>query len=127
MRFWVFAAGVLGFLGIAAHAYLAHGFTALAPGDPHIRAFTAAAEMLTVHGLALLGIAALSDRLPWATRTAGLFFVVGIVVFAGSLATFALGGPVWPVHLAPVGGTLLMIGWAVLAVCGGLSLLRKKA
>lgn len=53
---------------------------------------------------------------PWARRLrwlalAGL--LLGTLLFAGSLAGGALLG--WPTRLAPLGGTVLMASWLLLA------------
>ena len=50
------------------------------------------------------------------TQAAGYLFVVGIVLFSGSLYVLALGGPRWLGPVTPVGGTVLIVGWVLLAV-----------
>ena len=45
---------------------------------------------------------------------AGAAFVVGLVLFCGAVYALALGGLRLPM-LAPVGGSLLMLGWLLLA------------
>ena len=46
----------------------------------------------------------------------GIAFVVGIVLFSGSLYTLSSSGVKWLGAVAPLGGTALIIGWACLAI-----------
>ena len=43
-------------------------------------------------------------------------FVVGTVLFSGSLYLLALGGPRWLGPITPVGGLAFIVGWVALAV-----------
>ena len=59
-----------------------------------------------------------------ASRQAGLqrllwsvpFFWLGMIFFSGSLYCKALQIDWWPVQLAPIGGSLLMLGWLIAAL-----------
>jgi uncharacterized membrane protein YgdD (TMEM256/DUF423 family) len=70
-----------------------------------------------LHAFALLAIAALWARLAdgWGTAAA-VAFILGILLFSGSLYAFALGAPRVLGAVAPVGGTLFILGWIALAV-----------
>ena len=46
---------------------------------------------------------------------AGAAFVVGMLLFCGAVYALALGG-VHVAMVAPIGGTLLMVGWALLGL-----------
>jgi uncharacterized membrane protein YgdD (TMEM256/DUF423 family) len=50
------------------------------------------------------------------TLTAAVAFVLGILLFSGSLYGLALGAPRALGAVAPVGGTLFILGWIALAV-----------
>ena len=69
------------------------------------------------HALGLLAIGLLLLALPGlaAARNAGWLLQAGIAVFAGTLYAMTLGGPRWLGAITPIGGTLMIIGWAVLA------------
>lgn len=69
------------------------------------------------HALGLLGIGLLLLAQPALApaRTAGWLLQAGIVIFAGTLYAMTLGGPRWLGAITPVGGTLMIAGWAVLA------------
>jgi len=51
----------------------------------------------------------------WVAAVAGAAFVVGLLLFCGSVYALALGG-VHVAMVAPIGGTLLMVGWALLGL-----------
>lgn len=64
------------------------------------------------HALALLLVAALP------VRRAGLAAAclgIGAIVFSGTLYLMALGAPRWLGAVTPVGGVLMIAGWAVVA------------
>jgi uncharacterized membrane protein YgdD (TMEM256/DUF423 family) len=46
---------------------------------------------------------------------AGIAFVVGILLFSGSLYALALGGPRWFGPVTPLGGLAFMVGWLTFA------------
>ncbi|WP_018169892.1 DUF423 domain-containing protein [Thioalkalivibrio sp. ALMg9] len=70
-----------------------------------------------IHALALLLIAALWAHLAngWAAASA-VAFVIGILLFSGSLYALALGAPRILGAIAPLGGTAFILGWAGLAI-----------
>ena len=101
----VFAALACG-LSVAIAAYASHA----AQGQARERLALAAA-LAFGHGLAVL--ATQSRRGAWA-RLVRIAFAVGIVLFSGSLVGAALFAA--PTMLAPVGGSVLMLGWGILAI-----------
>lgn len=70
-----------------------------------------------IHALALLLLAALWTRLAggWASASA-VAFVLGVLLFSGSLYALALGAPRILGAIAPLGGTAFILGWLGLAV-----------
>lgn len=70
-----------------------------------------------MHALGLLAIAWAAERWPglW-TSLAGWAFVLGIVVFSGSLYLMTLTGARWLGAITPFGGLSFLVGWAMLAV-----------
>jgi len=67
-------------------------------------------QMWHAVGLVALGAARLSRSLLPAAMLAS-----GTVIFAGTLYAMALGGPRWLGAVTPVGGSLMILGWLVLA------------
>ena len=69
-----------------------------------------------LHALALLAVAWATTR--WETPTiitAGWLFVVGTVIFSGSLYVLVLSGQRWLGAVTPIGGVAFILGWALLA------------
>ena len=68
------------------------------------------------HALAM-GLAAVLARPPRlaGAATAAALFLVGIVLFSGSLYVLALTGQRWLGMITPVGGVAFLAGWAMLA------------
>jgi uncharacterized membrane protein YgdD (TMEM256/DUF423 family) len=69
------------------------------------------------HALALFAVAWAQSRAPSAWGTvAGCLFLIGIVLFSGSLYTMALSGARWLGAITPLGGLAFLAGWLALAV-----------
>ncbi len=117
LRPWLAAAAVTGFLAVGFGAFAAHGIT-----DPKAKEWMhTGANYAFVHGLGIFAAAFAVNLGARGARLVPPLFVAGIVIFSGTLFAMALGGPRWFGAITPIGGTLFLIGWAVLAV----SLLRK--
>jgi uncharacterized membrane protein YgdD (TMEM256/DUF423 family) len=73
-------------------------------------------QQLHALGLILVGvIARVTSSSPWLARAAVLF-VVGIVLFSGSIYAMTFGAPRWLGMVAPIGGISFMLGWAFVAL-----------
>jgi uncharacterized membrane protein YgdD (TMEM256/DUF423 family) len=110
-RLWMGLGGLAGALGVAGSAAAAHG----ASLDPPL--LETAARMQLIHAPALLGVAWLTDRLGGAwPALAGLGFLLGMLLFCGTLGARAFGYLAQPPGLAPAGGMAFMAGWLLLAI-----------
>lgn len=69
------------------------------------------------HSLALLavGIIALSQPQAALLRSSGWLFIIGIVVFSGSLYLLSISGLRWLGAITPLGGLAFIAGWGCLA------------
>lgn len=123
---WVRAGAILGALAVAAGAFGAHALRDRLDARA-LGWFETAAHYQIVHALALVavGLLAGSGRAGVATNAAGWSFLVGTLIFAGTLDGLALGGPRWLGAITPIGGTLLIVGW--LALAGAASVLARPA
>lgn len=117
---WVVLGALNGLVAVAAGAYAAHWLKAAEP--VLVAAFKTGVEYQMGHALALLATAWMAEKRetgagnPWAARAAGLCFALGIVLFSGTLYVFGTTGFVPVRGTAPAGGTLLMLGWLLLAL-----------
>jgi len=103
------AAGLLGAIAIALGAFGAHGLKERLAQIPEASSWwqTATFYLLT-HAVA---IGAVGARSVWPTR----LWSLGSVIFAGTLYAMALGAPRWLGAITPLGGSLLIAGWVLLA------------
>jgi uncharacterized membrane protein YgdD (TMEM256/DUF423 family) len=118
---WLAVSGVSGFLAVALGAFGAHGLQArladVADGAKRLAWWQTAAQYHLMHALALGLVALAVAKVPGA-RFAGVAFVVGTLLFSGSLYVMALGGPRWLGAVTPLGGLGFLAGWALLAWYG---------
>jgi len=69
------------------------------------------------HTLAILALGIIEKVLPDVQlQLAGWAFLLGIVIFSGSLYILALTGIKWLGMITPIGGLLFIIGWIVLFI-----------
>jgi len=110
-RLWLALAALSGLLSVAAGAFAAHGIA-----DPMAKGLlrTGASYEMT-HALAVFVCAVVFALGGERARLAPPVFLVGAVLFSGSLYVLALGGPRWLGAVTPLGGLLFMAGWALLA------------
>jgi uncharacterized membrane protein YgdD (TMEM256/DUF423 family) len=114
-RFWLAAGAISAGLAVAAGAFGAHALRArLSPAD--LATFETGARYQMYHALALIAVAWAAERAPSSAATlAGWCFVVGTVLFSGSLYLLALSGVRWLGVITPLGGVAFLAGWAALA------------
>jgi uncharacterized membrane protein YgdD (TMEM256/DUF423 family) len=103
------------FLAVAAGAFGAHGLKARLSADL-LNTFEIAARYHFCHSLALCVTAWACTRWPNAvTSAAGWLFVIGSIIFSGSLYALALTGWRWLGAITPFGGLAFLVGWICLA------------
>ena len=115
-RTFLFAAAILGFLGVAFGAFGAHALKNRLSPDM-LAVFETGVRYQMYHVFALLGVAAAIGHAGAARllTLAGWAFVAGIVVFSGSLYALAFTGTGILGAITPIGGLAFLIGWACLA------------
>jgi len=119
---WI-ALGFAGLIAVGIGAYGAHaaGFDSVA----HDR-FASALLYHLVHLCAMAGALLLSGReaSPLATAS-GCLFLLGMLLFSGSLYASAFSGGATTTALAPYGGMSFMLGWLTLGIAGARSVPGK--
>jgi uncharacterized membrane protein YgdD (TMEM256/DUF423 family) len=112
-----FALGaVSGFISVAAGAFGAHALRSRLTPE-YLGVFETAARYQMYHALALLAVAWAITRGSGSTaQWAGWLFVVGTVLFSGSLYALALSGIRWLGAITPLGGVAFLAGWLCLAL-----------
>jgi len=114
-------AALLGFLGVAAGAFGAHGLRDLVTLE-QLNTWNTAADYQILHAIALLGLAtwqqsALSSRLQsWLLLACGLM-IAGVLLFSGSLYLLVLTNISAFGPITPLGGLALLMAWSILFGC----------
>jgi uncharacterized membrane protein YgdD (TMEM256/DUF423 family) len=107
---------VSGFISVAAGAFGAHALRGRLTPD-YLGIFETAARYQMYHALALLAVAWVATRDTGSTaQWAGWLFVIGTLLFSGSLYGLALTGIRWLGAITPLGGMAFLAGWICLAV-----------
>lgn len=122
-RVLLLLAALFGFTGVGLGAFAAHGLKGQLSAE-YLAVFQAGVHYQMLHALALLGLAALWQRLGGRLLTAaGVCFCVGILLFSGSLYALTLSGISALGMITPVGGLTFLAGW----FCLGLAAWRLPA
>ncbi len=112
-RLWIGLGALTGLGAVAMAALGAHGLNHLEPQA--LRMVHSAVQIQGWHALALVGCGLWAPRGGWLGDLAGIAFALGTALFCGAVYSLALGGYALG-SVAPVGGTLLMVGWLLLAL-----------
>ena len=112
---WMRIAAVVGFTGVTLGAFGAHGLESVLSVGERSEWWGTAVDYHMWHALALLGVGWMVER-TGRGAAAGWCFLLGVTVFSGTLYGLGLGGPRWLGAITPLGGVLLLAGWASLGI-----------
>jgi len=136
--FWLRIGAIWGFLAISMGAFGAHGlqdrFRSLGEQPSGLTFerlqanFQTAAQYHMYCALAILavGLLAATGRNGTSLQLAGWLFLIGSLIFSGSLYTLSLTGLRWLGAITPIGGLAMLAGWLALAVAAGLIPIQKS-
>lgn len=112
---WTAVAALNGFLAVALGAFAAHGLKKhVEPAQ--IAIFETGVRFQMYHAFALIAASWVSATKPSrAASAAAWFFLIGILLFSGSLYGLTFLPWKWLGPITPLGGTCFLIGWALLA------------
>jgi uncharacterized membrane protein YgdD (TMEM256/DUF423 family) len=114
-RLFFMIGSLSGFLGVALGAFAAHALKGRADAVM-LASFEVGVRYQMYHSFALLAVGLAHTRWPGAVLTAsGWLFVIGTVLFSGSLYALSITGAPWLVAFTPIGGCALLAGWLCLA------------
>ena len=121
-RFFAILGAGSAFISVAAGAFGAHSLKGRLSPEA-LATFETAARYEMYHALALLAVAWAGTKWPSGlTHWAGWLFIIGTVLFSGSLYALALSGTRWLGAITPLGGVAFLAGW----VCLGFAVLRSS-
>ncbi|MFA5678660.1 MAG: DUF423 domain-containing protein [Pseudomonas sp.] len=122
-RVLLMLAAFSGFTGVALGAFAAHALRGRLP-EKMLGVFQTGVQYQLWHTAALIGVALLLLRWPQSTlfKVSGGLFVLGMVLFSGSLYLMTLAGLRVGI-VTPIGGVCLLAAW----LCFGLAAWRVTA
>lgn len=113
-------AAINGFLVVALGAFGAHGLKAILQTNQRLETWDTAVFYHALHTLVLLALA----MQPTVPRGAVWCFLIGILIFSGSLYVLALTNMRWLGAITPLGGLSFLAGWAWLVLIAGSSTVK---
>jgi uncharacterized membrane protein YgdD (TMEM256/DUF423 family) len=118
-KLFITLASLSAMLAVAFGAFGAHALKGRLD-DYSLGVFETAFQYHFHHSFALLlvGVIALSQPQTAMLKSSGWLFLLGIVVFSGSLYLLSLTGVRWLGAVTPLGGLAFIAGWACLAAAG---------
>lgn len=111
-------AAVLGAIGVGLGAFGAHSLNEFLMETGRVETFETAVRYQMFHVLALLAVALLKNywvNASWLNWSSWLF-IIGILIFSGSLYLLIITGQRWLGAITPIGGLALIGGWLTLAL-----------
>lgn len=115
---WLGIAAISGFVAVAAGAFGTHGLRGRITAEMLV-VFETAVRYQFYHALALLAVWRVSQGSnSLAVPLSGWSFVLGTLLFSGSLYALALTGVRGLGMVTPFGGVAFLVGWAALAWIG---------
>jgi uncharacterized membrane protein YgdD (TMEM256/DUF423 family) len=116
---WVLVAGAgFAMLAVMIGAFAAHGLKQVL--DTYsLGLFETASRYQMYHAIGLLIVAVISTIPQFSPRWlkfAAFAFILGIVLFSGSLYLLALSGIKWLGAITPLGGVAFLFGWLALII-----------
>ena len=115
-RSWIVTGAVAAGLGVMLGAFGAHGLKTRVTSEM-LAVFETGVRYQMYHAFGLIVVGALAASRPRAAlRVAGWAFVLGIVIFSGSLYVMTFTGMRWLGAITPLGGVSFIVGWFALAL-----------
>jgi uncharacterized membrane protein YgdD (TMEM256/DUF423 family) len=116
MKLWLTLGAFSGFLAVAFGAFGAHGLVNRVTPE-QLNAYEIGARYHMYHALALIAVAWLATQGESALVTsAGWAFIIGTLLFSGSLYVLGITGSRALVLATPLGGVAFLFGWVCLLV-----------
>ena len=103
-------AALSGALAVALGAFGAHALKEILLATGRHETYELAVRYQFYHTLALLAAGILVEKFP-AIKTASILFVIGVIIYSGSLYILALTNQTGWGAVTPVGGVALIAGW----------------
>jgi uncharacterized membrane protein YgdD (TMEM256/DUF423 family) len=118
-KLFITLASLSGMLAVVLGAFGAHALKGKLD-EYAMGIFETAVQYHFYHSFALLAVGAIALNQPQTVmlKSSGWLFLLGILVFSGSLYLLSITGVRWLGAVTPLGGLALIGGWACLAATG---------
>ncbi|MDC0325427.1 DUF423 domain-containing protein [bacterium] len=103
-------AAILGFLGVLLGAFGAHALNERLVESGRVDTWETAVFYHLIHALVLLSVSRMPSPPKWSVN----LFLIGVVIFSGSLYALCLTDITKLGAITPIGGLALMAGWLTL-------------
>ena len=114
-KFFLQAGSLLGAIGVMVGAFGAHALKPMLVASGRFETFETAVRYQFYHALALVLVGILAKEFTTKTLNySGHCFLVGTLIFSGSLYLICFTGITAFGAVAPIGGTLLVVAWLLL-------------
>lgn len=114
MKLFFIIGAVSGFLSVALGAFGAHGLEGRI-SEKMMKTWEKAVDYQMFHTTAIFVTALLMTKLSSTSLvSAGWFFLIGILLFSGSLYIYSTSGIKFLAMITPFGGVAFLIGWVLL-------------
>lgn len=115
-KVFIVSGAMAGLLAVLLGAFAAHGLREHLD-DALLSTFKTGVQYQMYHALALVLIGVLAHQFPGQRllRWSGILFLIGVLLFSGSLYMLALTQISWFGPITPLGGLAFMAGWLALA------------
>jgi uncharacterized membrane protein YgdD (TMEM256/DUF423 family) len=122
-KLFITLASFSGMLAVMLGAFAAHALKNTLD-EYSLGVFQTAVQYHFYHSFALLAVGILALSLPESSllRSSGWLFVIGLLLFCGSLYVLSFSGVRWLGAITPLGGLCFIAGWAALAAAAWKSL-----
>lgn len=115
-KVFLIVSGISGALSVAIGAFGAHGLKAFLEANNRLETFETAVKYQFYHTFALMFVGLLMSQFAnKSLQLAGGFFIIGILIFSGSLYLLCAIGIKWLGAITPIGGLFFIAGWLMLA------------
>lgn len=117
-KLFLIAGSLLGACGVGLGAFGAHALRASLEAAGRFDTFETAVRYQFYHALALIAVGILMNQYADVARTlawSGWAFLLGTLIFSGSLYLICFTGIRTFGAIAPIGGLGMILGWALLA------------
>ena len=118
MKLFLLLGSISAFLFVAIGAFGAHALKAKLEAGGYVETFNTGVQYHMIHSIAIIGVALLTQHLnsTGLLYGAGWAFVIGIIIFSGSLYALSITGMSILGAITPIGGLAFLTGWVLLFI-----------